>query len=266
MSHLPQNCPSSLPRPLGTSPGTLRGTTGLAEPPPGTLGDPPGTLTRHLEAEVAGGANAGLGGGAAPARDALLHPPLARHLHREGASCGGGRGVTSAPPRPRTPPKPLQSSPGPTVPPHPTQYPSSLPISPPVPSHHAPNNPNYPSRPSQYSPIHPPSATTCPGHPPAPAALPVPPVPTAAPTGDVLVAEFDGDDVVAGFGGAVGDAAGPVLQLLRGDVHLAGPLDGEAQPPVAWGGGRQQGPQRLGHPPSPNSQGMETYLRRGCRW
>lgn len=43
--------------------------------------------TWDLKVEVTGAANSGDGGRLPPACDALLHPPLSRHLHREGAPC-----------------------------------------------------------------------------------------------------------------------------------------------------------------------------------
>lgn len=49
----------------------------------------------------------------------------------------------------------------------------------------------------------------------------------------VLVGELDVDDVVARLRGAVGDPARAILQVLCVDVHLAGTLDGQAEPTVA---------------------------------
>ena len=49
----------------------------------------------------------------------------------------------------------------------------------------------------------------------------------------MLVCELDVDDVVPRLGGAVGHLAGPVLLVLRVDVHLTGALDGQTQTPVA---------------------------------
>lgn len=51
----------------------------------------------------------------------------------------------------------------------------------------------------------------------------------------VLLSEADGDDVVPWFGGTVGDLAGPVLHVVRLDVHLAGTLDGQSQATVSCG-------------------------------
>lgn len=69
-----------------------------------------------------------------------------------------------------------------------------------------------------------------PGAPVPPHVSPSPPVPTW----DMFVGKLDVDDVVAGLSGAVGDLAGAVLHILTVDVHLAGTLDGQAQPTVAW--------------------------------
>lgn len=49
---------------------------------------------------------------------------------------------------------------------------------------------------------------------------------------DVFLCKPDGDDVVSRFGGTVGDLTGPVLHVLRLDVHLTGTFDGQSQAAV----------------------------------
>lgn len=55
-----------------------------------------------------------------------------------------------------------------------------------------------------------------------------------SPTWDMFVSKLDVDDVVARLGGAVGDLAGAILHVLTVNVHLAGALNGQAQPAVTW--------------------------------
>lgn len=50
----------------------------------------------------------------------------------------------------------------------------------------------------------------------------------------MFVSKLDVDDVVARLGGAVGDFAGAILHVLTVNVHLAGALNGQAQPAVTW--------------------------------
>ena len=50
----------------------------------------------------------------------------------------------------------------------------------------------------------------------------------------MLVSKLDVHDVVSRLRGFVGNAAGSVLVVMALNVCLAGALDGQAQPAIAW--------------------------------
>ena len=83
-------------------------------------------------------------------------------------------------------------------------------------------------------------------------------------TRHVLVSELDVDDIVSRLRGAVGDPACAILQVLCVDVHLAGTLDGQAEPTIACGRDTPEpgGQVQWAHP---SFQTTTTYLHRGCR-
>lgn len=50
----------------------------------------------------------------------------------------------------------------------------------------------------------------------------------------MLVSKFNVDDVISWLGGAIGDFAGSVLQVLCVDVHFTRTLDGQTEATITY--------------------------------